>query len=384
MITPLLSARMNCMRWVAALLVVMSHLKPILFVEYADLKEKGLLIDFFYLITGLGHEAVIVFFVMSGLLVGGLSVARYRTHRFIPSEFMIQRFSRIYIVLIPALLVGFMWDQLGLTHFNTAGLYTETPKFRLDGIAANQLSWHLLIENGLMMQHISVPILGSNGALWSISYEWWCYVFFLFGFVFMASCMRREPRFHYGLFAFLLLALLPLDVLRYFVIWLIGLAVLFSPLRKVRCSRLLGYGMLLLTVLWSRFNHDNAQTILGIPRGYVCDVLVTGACFFLFTALNQGTMRRTPGRNLHKLLADFSYTTYLVHLPFMILVISLLNRFFDLPLLQQPSPGGVACFLFIGLLIYFYSYCFSRMTERHTDALRNWLHGWLSVVMVKR
>ena len=37
MISPLLSARLNCLRWVAALLVLISHLKPMLFVEYANL-----------------------------------------------------------------------------------------------------------------------------------------------------------------------------------------------------------------------------------------------------------------------------------------------------------------------------------------------------------
>ena len=384
MITPLLSARMNCLRWVAAVLVLISHLKPMLFVEYPHLKEKGLLINLFYLVTGLGHEAVIVFFVMSGLLVGGLSVERYRKHRFVPSDFVIQRFSRIYIVLIPALLVGFMWDQLGLQHFNAAGLYTESPKFRMDGIAANQLSWNLLLENSLMMQHISVPILGTNGALWSISYEWWCYGLFFFGFYFLVSWMQREPRFHYGLLALLILALLSLDVMRYFSIWLIGVAVLFSPLRKVRCNRLFGYGLLLATILWSRIDQSNGQAVLGIERGFIRDLVVAGACFFLFTALNQCTTRPKRANNLHHALASFSYTTYLVHVPFMVLTVSIFHRFFGLPVLEQPSVSGMLCFLFVGLLVYFYSYCFSLVTERYTEPMRNWLHGWLSPIPVKR
>lgn len=389
MITPLLSARMDCLRWVAALLVLMSHLKPMLFVEHADLKDKGFLIDFFYLITGLGHEAVILFFVMSGLLVGGLSVERYRRQQFVPSAFILQRFSRIYIVLIPALLAGFMWDQIGLTHFNLAGLYTESPKFRMDGIAANQLSWGLMMQNSLMMQHIAVPILGSNGALWSISYEWWSYALFFFGLTFIASVVRPAPRLQYvslallALSLMLLLVLLPLDVMRYFLIWLMGLAVLFSPLRKMRCNRPLAYGVLLLAILWSRINHGNGQPIFGLERGFVCDLAVAGACLFLFTALNQCTVHFQPWKNLHRKLADFSYTTYLVHLPFMFLTISMLNRFFNMPVLQQPSAAGMACFLFVGLLVYLYSYGFSRMTERHTGALRNYLDDRLSWVLVR-
>ena len=294
MISPLLSARLHCLRWVAAALVVASHLKPLLFVDHADLRERGLLIDCFYLLTGLGHEAVIVFFVMSGLLVGGLSLERHRAQRFVPEEFLIQRFSRIYIVLAPALLAGFFWDQIGLMHFNAAGLYTESPKFRMDGVAAHQLSWRLLLENGLMLQHIAVPVFGSNGALWSISYEWWCYLLFFFCFIFIAGCRRHDPRFHYGAIACLLLLLLPPAVLRYFCIWLIGLAVLGAPLRRLRCHPLPAYGLLLAVLLCSRLSHDNLQPVFGLQRELVCDLAIAGACFLLFSALNQCNRRRGP------------------------------------------------------------------------------------------
>ena len=113
-----------------------------------------MLLDVFYFVTGLGHEAVVIFFVMSGLLVGGLSLERYVARRFVPSEFVIQRLSRIYIVLIPALMMGFTLDFIGLANFNAAAIYTDSLRFRMPGIVANQLSWHLMLENGLMLQQI--------------------------------------------------------------------------------------------------------------------------------------------------------------------------------------------------------------------------------------
>ena len=384
MISPLLSARMNCLRWVAAFLVMISHLKPILFVEYANLQHKSVLTDAFYFVTGLGHEAVVVFFVMSGLLVGGLSLERHIDRRFVPSEFVIHRFSRIYIVLIPALMAGFVLDHIGLLHFNAAGIYTESLRFRMPGIVANQLSWHLVLENGLMLQQIVAPVLGSNGALWSISYEWWCYALFFFAFYFLVSCTRRPPKLHYALLVCLLLVLLPIDVMRYFLVWMIGVAVLFSPLRHIPCNRLLGYAGLIASVLWSRIDQNNAAPIMGFERTFIHDLVLACACFFLFTALNQYRPLLPRRPIVHQVLAGFSYTTYLVHLPFMTIIIAILNTHFGLPVLQQPSWSGMAFFVLIGVLVYLYSYAFSRFTERHTDALRSQLHSLLYLMPVKR
>ncbi len=387
MISPLLSARLNCLRWVAALLVLISHLKPILFVEYANLQHKSVLINAFYFVTGLGHEAVVIFFVMSGLLVGGLSVDRYVDRRFVPSEFVIHRISRIYIVLIPALMVGYMLDQFGLAYFNSASIYTDSLRFRLPGIIANQLSWGLMLENGLMLQQISAPVLGSNGALWSISYEWWCYALFFFAFYFLVSCARRprcSPKLHYALPACLLLALLPIDVMRYFLIWLIGVAVLFSPLRRIPCNRALAYTAFTGAILWSRIDQNNAASILGFERTFIHDLVLAGASLFMFTALNQYRARLPRQPTMHKALAGFSYTTYLVHLPFMTLTVSILNSYFGLPVLQQPTWTGFMCFMLIGTLICLYCYCFSRFTEQHTDALRNHLQSWLYLMPAKR
>ena len=55
-------------RGIASLLVVLSHIREILF-GVADL--TNILYYPFYFITGLGHESVMIFFVISGFLVGG-------------------------------------------------------------------------------------------------------------------------------------------------------------------------------------------------------------------------------------------------------------------------------------------------------------------------
>lgn len=70
-ISPTLSNMLNFLRWFAAFLVVIGHLRSFMFIEYNQIISPSIFDKIFYFITGLGHEAVIVFFVLSGYLVGG-------------------------------------------------------------------------------------------------------------------------------------------------------------------------------------------------------------------------------------------------------------------------------------------------------------------------
>jgi len=62
-IKPFLSNILNSSRWIAAGMVVLGHLRSPIFKDYPLVTNKSILINFFYFITGFGHEAVIIFFV---------------------------------------------------------------------------------------------------------------------------------------------------------------------------------------------------------------------------------------------------------------------------------------------------------------------------------
>ncbi|WP_456450343.1 hypothetical protein [Hydrogenimonas sp.] len=70
-ITPLVSNFLHFSKWLAALVVVLSHVRAVSFPSFDNLGESGIFWKLFYFITSLGHEAVIVFFVLSGYLIGG-------------------------------------------------------------------------------------------------------------------------------------------------------------------------------------------------------------------------------------------------------------------------------------------------------------------------
>ena len=69
--SPQFSGFLDFIRWMAALLVVLQHIRYLWFAEYADIQNKTILFKLFYFLTGFGSEAVMVFFVLSGFLVGG-------------------------------------------------------------------------------------------------------------------------------------------------------------------------------------------------------------------------------------------------------------------------------------------------------------------------
>ena len=81
------------MRGAAALLVLADHWRDLFFINYHEIGAHHWLFFAPYTLTAGGHEAVIIFFVLSGFLIGGTvtramarglwSWASYLTHRLV-------------------------------------------------------------------------------------------------------------------------------------------------------------------------------------------------------------------------------------------------------------------------------------------------------------
>lgn len=64
---------LDLIRYVAALLVVVGHFRTNLFLNYNDLllSQQSIMMQWAYCMTSLAHACVLIFFVLSGYLVGG-------------------------------------------------------------------------------------------------------------------------------------------------------------------------------------------------------------------------------------------------------------------------------------------------------------------------
>lgn len=112
-----------------------------------------------------GHEAVTIFFVLSGFVIRHAAATSDRDL----AGFTVSRLTRVYSVAIPCLLLTLMFDTVGrqLAPALYDGLSPDgSPLLRLAiGTAMLNEAW------------VSVQML-SNTPYWSISYEFWYYVVF--------------------------------------------------------------------------------------------------------------------------------------------------------------------------------------------------------------
>ena len=93
---------LDWLRGLSALAVFSGHLRAALFVDFSTQADPSIMQKIFYLMTGLGHQAVIIFFVLSGYLVGGSVIRSMRGKSMLDiKKYSIARITRLWAVLIP-------------------------------------------------------------------------------------------------------------------------------------------------------------------------------------------------------------------------------------------------------------------------------------------
>ena len=167
-LTPGLSIWLDALRVWATVVVVLSHVAYPRFTrgDYIFMRELNL-----------GSDSVVVFFVISGFVI---AYAASRDEKL--STYAFNRLTRLLSVLLPALLLTFVFDQWGQRIGPEAykSFYNPAPLGEL-------------LLRGLSMSNewgaFERIRLGTNGPLWSLSYEAAFYV--LFAIAFFMSGVRR-------------------------------------------------------------------------------------------------------------------------------------------------------------------------------------------------
>lgn len=151
----------------------------------------------FYSITRFGHESVLIFFVLSGFLVGGRTIEKISNGEFVLRDYAIDRFARIMLPLLASLLL-----------YIPVSVFCDIP--------IKPMIW---IGNLLSLQGIVTDTL--FGTLWSLSYEVWFYV--LIGAAAVMFTFRNSKGRLYGS-ATLLLCLFVFSKLNslFLFVWLVG------------------------------------------------------------------------------------------------------------------------------------------------------------------
>lgn len=382
-------AAIDWLRGVAALLVCAGHLRAAFFVEWARVDDRGPVQAGLYFLTGLGHQAVMVFFVLSGYLVGGAVLKAHQSGRFAWPGYLMARLVRLWVVLIPCLLLTLVIDGVTLSLAPQAlqgayeSLWHSGPRageYQRDGAT--------LLGNLLFMQTLWVPVLGSNGPLWSLAYEFWYYLAFpclLIAWRGWASSLQKGASRRKGVFAALALLVmggaLPSELWLGFVIWLMGVAVAVaakphlraaSQINGKRVYRIAPIASSVLLVVVLVLSKSGIGKAVPPPITDLAIGLVTAV--FLVAHLRWSGAGHLTFRGLGKVrdgLSNISYSLYLSHFPWVVLVGSVMLP--GSPL--QPSAKAWTIYAGVLIVLLAWGWCVWWLFERRTDALRRYLLG---------
>lgn len=335
-----LSPLLDHVRWIAAVLVLLAHARTRLFPDFSELDAASTAVKAFYLITLFGTQAVVIFFIVSGLLVGGAAFGRIANGEFSARRYAIDRLTRLYIVLIPAMALtsGLAW--LGASDECSRPLDAAT-----------------ITGNLLFLQGLIVDPPCNNHPLWSLSNEAVYYV--LAPALFLAAIRRN--RLAAAISAAGLMALgATFDASRQdhlfgAGIWALGLVPCFVRLRVPAILPGIAFAAVL-----------TASRLHAFSNVWVEDIAVAlSLCALLSSDFPERwfTWLRSAGERL----AGFSYSLYLVHMPLVQAVAWQMHRMgiSDLDP-RDPSSyfifGGVVAA--IGLLAWAFGAIFEASTPR--------------------
>jgi len=376
---------LNLARWLASFLVLVAHVRHLVLVDYKAVARPDAGDRALYFLTGLAPEAVVVFFVISGFLVGGVTWERWRAGGPQLAAYASARASRIYTAYVPALLLGAALDAIGLRWFNARELYTNPMQYHTIELNANfaaHLDLPTFLGNLLMAQNIWVARLGSNGPLWSLAYEWWCYVVFALAAAALLG-RRGAGRVACAALALGIVALLPARVWVWGAIWALGIgARAWSASGLPRPGPRLGLAVFLAAAAASRLAHNTERAVDIDPQvqlaGYGRDLLLAMA--FVLALVGASRMgRRLPWGAWHERMTRFTYTTYLCHFPLMLLAVAAADQVLGWGFQLQPGAAAVAYLFGLTACLWLCCYAIAQVTERRTASVRHRVDRWLQV-----
>jgi len=360
------SVHLDLIRGVSALAVLLYHVRGLFFVDFPFLANKSFLPSALYAVTGYGHQAVMIFFVLSGYFIGTSVMESVSELRWSWRTYLVSRLTRLQLVLFPALVLGALWDRIGMRIPQAAPLYYDALyKFYVPSVALRS-TVPVFLGNFLFLQSIVSPVFGSNGPLLSLSYEFWYYIVFPALILAATAWVGTRIRILYAGLSLLLLWFIGPQVSFYFLIWLAGALVgrlqRISKFKPPFPALSLSAGLIFVGVLaWSRTHRLSSDLLTDY---------VVAFCFalWLYTLL-LGSREDASPAYVHgaKKLAGFSYTLYLTHFPGLLLLRGLLNPRGN----WQPDAWHLLYALGIGLLMLTYAYGVAEFTEARTASVRS-------------
>lgn len=314
---------LDSLRGFAAIYVLIHHCRWLLWEGYENgyLKHPetyslfNKLQMYFFSCFKFGNEAVLFFFVLSGFVIH-YSVSRRieKDGHFNTRDYIIKRFRRIYPPLLIAIAVTFVLDTAGMK-WQLPIYFSNTPYPSINQNIHPDLSFTTLLGNLFFVQKIYTPVWGTDGALWSLLYEWWFYMLYIP----LLLLFRRNKYLVTAAVVLLWLlnlqfgAVLPVlvnKVLNLFIIWFAGL--LLAEVLLSRSFSLKAAAAFLVLII-------AGVAVVNFPLLGKEIILTVAISIWLFIILTTNWFNFLKRRIFEKLGA-MSYTLYAVHMPIVCII----------------------------------------------------------------
>jgi peptidoglycan/LPS O-acetylase OafA/YrhL len=253
-----------------------------------------------------GHAMVIVFFVLSGYVI---AFSTLNKKGLTAKKYVIARLSRLYSVVIPALLLTalllFAGRMINPSFYKNIAQDFEGLRFLATGTYFQSVWWRNLVPP-------------ENGPFWSLGYEFWYYV------IFGVCIFARNWYWKIGL-TLLCFLIVGANVLLLFPIWLLGVALyLYAdavsiPKSIAAVGLVLAVAATILCVLFlPQFPAPVGDAPLLYSASFLSDWLLglALAAVIWFYAKAMETVKYAGGfARLVQWAANHSFSLYLYHYP---------------------------------------------------------------------
>ncbi|MFO0746682.1 MAG: acyltransferase [Myxococcota bacterium] len=376
---------LDACRGLASLAVVFGHARGWFLVDYAAVPNPSILDRGAYF-AAFSHEAVIVFFVLSGWLVGGGGLQQIQADTFAPGRYAVQRATRIWVVLVPGMLLSLLLfaiaNATGTSVVDAADLGAHAAPAQLATTPAALYGPLTALGNMFGLMTIVVPCYGGNDVLWSLSHE-----IIFYGLLPLWGLAIFAPRgkWHWGARAALLAGFVAIVVFALpeyyrFTLSLWSISAMVALVAARTGGTLPGPRRLLRAAAWLTFAGSLVLSRLGIVVDLWHDVVVA-VTFLGVLVVHRMTPDPTTadvprnglGVRAIRGLAAMSYTLYVVH-PMVLLgiatAIGLTTRLAPGPASYALLLGAVVAALVVARLI-------AAVTEARTESVRRYVSRWL-------
>lgn len=292
------------LRGLAALEVAAAHLRAEVFPSLHAVAHPPVFYQALAFTTGFAHQAVVVFFVISGWLVGGSLLNKFGQPKAVRG-YAIDRATRLWTVLVPTMLLMVLFGMV------TGAVNPQQP----DLVSMSDYSALSFAGNLAGLQNVLVENFGGNYALWSLANETWYYVAFplvLLTFRSRSLLGQTGSVLTLGLIA----ALLPWAITLYFALWLLG--ALFARIR-IDCGPGVRAALACVAVALSIYYRLTGSNDDLVPASFVQDLNCSLPLLILLSTLQQKIdPASAPLRRLGRFatfFSEFSFTLYVLHVP---------------------------------------------------------------------